>query len=237
MQFAKIIENTLVEPQDAEFNGIPNWRTNLLAIRRKGYMPVEGEPEPREGYSAAPATWHIVQQSETRIEPRREDPVTKEPFMEDVMEEDPETHEMKKVGEQQVTREVPVEFDTSYIQIDTWDYAELPEPEEPALPDTTERDTAEKAIVQAILAAATQYDAVQDIASMQDITIPALKELANQKGMPDSEFDALITKLTPYKWQLEAVENTTWADCWQGLKSRFAQWMQEILSAQANVTE
>jgi hypothetical protein len=232
MKYAKIVDNNLVYATSAEFRGIPHWETNIAAIRRRGYMPLNGEPEQREGYAATPSSWHVVEQSETRVEPRRENPVTKAPFMEDVMEEDPETHEMKKIGERQVTREVPVEFDTSYIQIDSYDYTEAPAPVEPDQPDTTERDAAEKAIVQAILAAATQYNAVQDIASMQDITIPALKELARQKGMPDTEFDALITKLTPYKWQLEAVEDTTWADCWQGLKSRFAQWMQELATAE-----
>jgi hypothetical protein len=232
MQYAKITDETLSYPKPSEFRHVPNWDRNEPLLRRHGYMPLNGEPEQREGYVATPASWHVVSQTETRIEPRREDPVTKAPFMEDVMEEDPETHEMKKIGEQQVTREVPVEFDTSYIQIDSYDYTEAPAPSEPEQPDTAERDAAEKAIVQAILAAATQYNAVQDIASMQDITIPALKELARQKGMPDAEFDALITKLTPYKWQLEAVEDTTWADCWQGLKSRFAQWMQELATAE-----
>lgn len=132
-QFVKEQDNLLVYAQDAEFRAIPNWRTNETAVRRHGYMPVQGEPEPREGYTAKPSAWHTVAGSETRIEPRREDPVTHEPFMEDIMEEDPETHEMVKVGERQVTRDVPVVYDKSYIQIDEWAYIPIPAPEPPPL--------------------------------------------------------------------------------------------------------
>ena len=100
----------------------------------------------------------------------------------------------------------------------------------PAQPDTTERDNAEKAIVAAIAALARKYDATADIEGMEDITIPNLTALADAKGVPASEFGALITELTPYKWQLEAVTGLLWAECWEGLKSRFAQWMREIAS-------
>ena len=224
MQYAKITNETLSYPKPSEFRHVSNWDRNEPLLRRRGYMPLTGEPEQRDGFRPVPASWHIVQQSETRKETRNADPVTGELFMEDVMLEDPETHEQRKIGERNVAREVDVVFDTSYIQVDEYDYEPVAQPGQ----DTTERDTAEKAIVQAIMLAAVQYGALQDLAEMDDITIPALKELATGKGMPDAEFDALITKLTPYKWQLEAVENMTWADCWAGLKSRFAQWMQEL---------
>lgn len=116
-----------------------------------------------------------------------------------------------------------------HIQITAWKWVPIPEP---IIPDTSERDNAEKAIVAAIAALAQKYDAIQDIASMEDITIPNLRALAVEKGVPDEEFGALITTLTPYKWQLEAVTGLVWADCWEGLKSRFMQWMQEILGNQ-----
>ena len=131
--WAKEVNHALVYASGEEFRGVPNWATHEQRCRKAGYLPLEGDPEPREGYSAEPASWHTVEQSETRDEPRREDPVTKEPFMEDILEPDPETGEMKKVGERQVTRIVPVEFDTSYIQIDAWNYIPIPIPE-PVLP-------------------------------------------------------------------------------------------------------
>ena len=124
MKYAREHRNQLVYPTTADFIGIPNWQSNEPAMRRKRWLPLVGDPEPREGYTPVPATWHTVNQSETRTEPRNEDPVTKEPFIEI----DPETGEAR-----QVTREVPVEFDTSYIQIDGWNYVPIPVPE-PVLP-------------------------------------------------------------------------------------------------------
>lgn len=123
---------------------------------------------------------------------------------------------------------VPVEFmlfPGDRIDIVRWDYRAIP-PE--PIPDTTERDNAEKAIVAAIKALAVKYDALDDLKALNDITIPTLTELAVEKGVPMEEFGALITGLTPYKWQLEAVVGLTWAECWEGLKSRFAQWLEEI---------
>lgn len=125
MTYAKDENNTLIYPTPAEFAGIPNWQTHDAAQRKRGYMPLVGEPEPREGYTVEPATWHTVEQSETRTEPRQ---VVVEDW-----EEDPETHERRKVGEHTEMRDTEVEFDASYIQVDTWNYVPIPVPE-PVLP-------------------------------------------------------------------------------------------------------
>ena len=42
-------------------------------------------------------------------------------------------------------------------------------------------------------------------------------------GMTDG-----ITAITPLKWQLEALVGGTWAECWQGLKSRFPEYLQQL---------
>ena len=96
-----------------------------------------------------------------------------------------------------------------------------------------ERNTAERQIVGLIVQIALNHDALEDLSQITDITIPNLEALARSKGvMPDSEeWLTLITSITPLKWQLEAVENTTWAECWQGLKSRFPEYLAEIISA------
>ena len=122
---------------------------------------------------------------------------------------------------------VPVEFlliENDHIDIVRWDYRAEPEPD---VPDTTDRDNAERSLVGAIKALAVKYDAISDLASLEDITIPNLRALADEKGVTPEDFGALITELTPYKWQLEAVTGFTWAECWEGLKSRFAQWLAE----------
>ncbi len=47
-------------PTEAEFPGIPNWWQHDYQLRKRGYMPRVGEAEPREGYTAEPATWRTV---------------------------------------------------------------------------------------------------------------------------------------------------------------------------------
>lgn len=88
------------------------------------------------------------------------------------------------------------------------------------VPDTAERDAAELAIVRLIAGLARRYDAVQDILSMSETGIPELQALAVRKGVPQEDFNALISEITPLKWQLEAVTGGTWAECWVGFKSR-----------------
>lgn len=94
------------------------------------------------------------------------------------------------------------------------------------------RNDAEFAIVSAIMTLAREHDAVQDIIAMEDVTIPTLTELANTKGVTPAEWSGLISKLTPLQWQLTAVAGGTWAECWQGLKSRFPMYVEQILSEQ-----
>ena len=102
---------------------------------------------------------------------------------------------------------------------------EIPEPQE----DTSLRDAAEKAIVQSIYNLAAKYNAIPDLISMTDITIPSLMELAQSKNVSLSDWNNLISEITPMKWQLEALVGGTWAECWDGLKSRFASWIAEII--------
>lgn len=92
------------------------------------------------------------------------------------------------------------------------------------------RDAAEKAIVAAIVELAKKKNALEDLAAMEDVNIPNLTALAAAKGVSPEEWNNLITSLTPMQWQLLAVVGGTWADCWDGLKSRFPQIMEEILS-------
>ena len=105
MQYAKEKDNALSYPTDAEFAGVVNWRANDKILRLRGYLPLAGEAEQREGYDAVPATWHKVTQSETVTEERQ----------------------VKENG-RYVMRPTPVTVDTSYIQIDTWSYVEVEEP-------------------------------------------------------------------------------------------------------------
>lgn len=129
MRYARTQDDTLVSPQPGEFPNIPNALTNDALLRRSGYLPLIGEPEPREGFTASPARWHVVEQSETHVEPRQafEDVMQEVPVEGASEGEEPQT-ELRVVGQRMVMRDTEVTTDTSYIQIDEWSYEPLPEP-------------------------------------------------------------------------------------------------------------
>lgn len=212
MLYAKIIDNQLVYPNDSEFQGVPNWRTNDQACRRRGYTPLVGDPEDREGYRATPATWHAVQQSETRTEPRREDPVTGEPFMEDVLVEDPDTHETRKVGTRRATRDVPVVFDTSYIQVDTWEYTEIPAP----APVQDQEDISDqiRQLVEMIQFYADKYTATEDLLAMEDVNIESLEALIDKYQVTADDKLTIMTKVQMRVLEIMATCRSTWHDIW-----------------------
>lgn len=210
--YAKIIDNALQFPQASEFLGIPHYMQNDNALRRKSYLLLVGTPEEREGYSATPSKWHVVKQSATRIEPRREDPVTKEPFMEDIMEEDPETHEMKKVGEQQVTREVPVEFDTSYIQIDEWSYQELPPPPESEQPEDISAQLQQ--VIELIMHYCDKYGATEEMLSLEDVNIAALTALIAKYEVTAEDQSAITNQILLIVLDIMGKLNATWYTIW-----------------------
>ena len=120
MTYAKIENDVLVYATAADFPAIPHWETHEQAVRRKGFLPLVGEAEPREGYIAEPATWHTVAQSITRIEPRQT-------IVED-WETDPETGERRKIGEHTEMVDTEITLDKSCIQVDAWEYIEIPIP-------------------------------------------------------------------------------------------------------------
>ena len=60
MEYAKDNNGVLEYPTDAEFVGVPNWRTHDRLLRMHGYLPLVGEADEREGYAASPKTWQTV---------------------------------------------------------------------------------------------------------------------------------------------------------------------------------
>ena len=110
-QYAKDNGQSLSYPTDEEFAGIVNWRSNDKVLRLKGYKPLEGTAQHQEGKEAQPKTWHVVSQSTTVTEQRQ----------------------VKENGSY-VMKPVPVTVDTSYIQIDTWKYIDIPEEHEDEQP-------------------------------------------------------------------------------------------------------
>ena len=93
------------------------------------------------------------------------------------------------------------------------------------------RKSAELAIVTEIVKLAKAKNALQDLAAIEDVTIPSLTRLAVQYGVSTDEWNALITTLTPLQWHLLAIVGGSWADCWQDLKGRFPEYLQELQQA------
>ena len=128
---------------------------------------------------------------------------------------------------------VPVEFElieSDHIDIVRWDYRAIPpEPK----PDTTERDNAEKAIVGRIAQLAVKYDALEDLVNlMDDLTIPNLLALAAEKEVTEADMQAVKADVAILVLDLMAKEGGDWSSCWEGMKSRFQQWLEELLSSQ-----
>ena len=122
-KWVKDNEGTLQYATDTEFEGIPNWSTHEAACRAKGYFPLEGTPEPREGYTASPSAWHVDHRTETHVEPRQ--------VRVDDWEEDPVTHERRVVGWHYEMRDTEITLDKSAIVVDEWAYAPIPVPTPP----------------------------------------------------------------------------------------------------------
>lgn len=91
----------------------------------------------------------------------------------------------------------------------------------PPEPDYSERNEAEHSIVAIIVALAEKYDALDELMGMQDISIPSLVGLADRHGVSEGELQSTETKILILARHLEAITGQTWADTWNGLKTRF----------------
>ena len=222
--YAKIIDNALQFPQASEFAGIPHWEGNDSAQRRRGYFPLVGTPEEREGYSATPSAWHIVQQSATRTEPRQ--------HTVDDYETDEETGERRKVGEHTEMVDTEITVDTSYIQVDEWQYTELPPPPEPPQP-SEEVVQATAAIINRIAKLVLDYDAVDDAKALDNFNIESLLALADAKVVKPEDMALLKEDLVLLKTDLEGKMDATWYQIWNGwLKGAIAEALQNMTKTQ-----
>lgn len=215
-QYAKYISETEIEyPQASSFAGVPHWETHDILLRRKEFVPLRGIPDERDGFQTVLDKFSFTKQTVTRIEPRREDPVTHQPFIEDVMEEDPETHEMKKVGEQQVTREVPVEFDDSYITVLEYHYEELPPEPEPEQPEDISAQLQQ--VRDLIMSMAEKYHAEEAIMQMEDFNIPAIEQLIEQYEVSDEDKAKISYAVNFVVLDLMGKIRMTWFDIWNDM--------------------
>lgn len=203
-QYAKEVNNALQYPQASEFSGIPHWETNDAALRRRHYLPLVGEAEPREGYTATPSRWHVVEQSETRVEPRQQ---TVEDY-----EKDEETGESRKVGEHTEMVDTEVTIDTSYIQIDEWQYTELPpEPE----PEPQEDISAQlQQVIELIMHYCDKYGATEELLAIDDINIASLTALIAKYQVTAEDQSAITNQIQLIVLDIMGKVNATWYTIW-----------------------
>jgi hypothetical protein len=205
-EYAKEVGSSLQFATDAEFVGVPNWRTNQAAARRKGYLPVSGEAPQREGYTATPSRWHVVEQSETRIEPRQQ---TVEDY-----EKDEETGERRKTGEHTEMVDTEITVDTSYIQVDEWQYTENPpEPE----PEPQEDISAQlQQVIELIMYYCEKYGATEELLSLEEINITTLSALIQKYEVTEEDQSAITNKVLLIVLDIMGKLEATWYDIWNG---------------------
>lgn len=231
-QYVHYISETEVSyPNPADFRGVPNWQTHDALLRSRGYLPLQNEPEEREGYTAEPSRYELVQQTKsvTRSKQVVVPDYEMDPEHPDVFVLN-EHGEKIKSGEHTEYQPFTEEVDDSFVRVVAWTYEPILEPEPEPESDTSRRDAAEEAIVRLIAGLAIKYNAVADVLAMTHPTIESLISLAADKGVPAEELGALITAITPHKWNLEAIQGTLWSECWEGLSSRLPQIVQKVVA-------
>lgn len=202
--YAKIIDNALQYPQESEFRGVPNYATNEPCMRRRGYLPLVGTPEERDGYSATPSAWHVVEQSATRIEPRQH---TVEDY-----ETDEETGERRKVGEHTEMVDTEITVDISYIQIDEWVYNELPPEPEPEQPEDISAQLQQ--VINLIMFYCDKYGATEEMLSLEDVNIAALTALIAKYEVSAEDQSAITNQILLIVLDIMGKLNATWYTIW-----------------------
>lgn len=100
-------------------------------------------------------------------------------------------------------------------------------------PDSTEeRDDAERYIVQKIAELADKYSAREALTNLEDISIPTLLQLADEYHVTAEDLQSLEVQVLILARHLEAVTGFTWSETWDGLKSRFRSYLEQILNAE-----
>ena len=71
-------------------------------------------------------------------------------------------------------------------------------------------------VVQLIMKTASDYNAVEDLKALPNISIASLFGLASEKGVPPAEVQSLITQVVLLKTDIEAKYSKSWYAIWNG---------------------
>ena len=204
-QYAKYISETEIQyPQASSFAGVPHWETHDILLRRKGFVPLRGIPEERDGFQTVLDRFIFTEQKKTRVEPRQKTV--------DVMEKDEETGEMKKVGEQTIMEDTEIEFDDSFITVLDYHYTELPPEPEPEQPEDI--STQLQQVVDIILYYCDKYTATEELLALDDVNIQSLTNLIEAHNVLPEDQSAIMVKVQLIVLDLMGKLNETWYTIW-----------------------
>ena len=110
-----------------------------------------------------------------------------------------------------------------------WEAVEEEKPQ-PAPEDTAERDAAEFSLVSVIFDLAVRYDAVNELSHLDAVSIPSLLDVSSRYGVTAGDLQAAETSILILARHLEAITGLSWADTWDGLKSRFPGYVAELIN-------
>lgn len=92
------------------------------------------------------------------------------------------------------------------------------------------RDAAEREIVVAIVNLAKKYNAIEEIASLDEITIPNLMAVKARHSVMNEDMNNLMSELSVCQLQLQAVVGGTWQTVWEDFKTRFPSIISDIIN-------
>ena len=220
--FAKYISETEISYPDYfkyPFKNVPNVLTNESLHRKFNYVPLVCGHVPEDGFSLTYKKFRYVNQTSIKIVKTDVNPETGEKIIKDVI--DPKTGNI--IAKVPHMIEIEKEFDASYIEVIEWEEIQIPA--DPIADEMLRlkiaKEESEFAIVLLICRLASKYDALEDIAAMEDITIPNLQKLAEAKNVSSSDMMETMMGIQLQVLQLQAVSGGTWADCWKALKDKF----------------
>jgi hypothetical protein len=122
-----------------------------------------------------------------------------------------------------------ITVDTSYIQIDEWQYTENPPEPEPPQP-SEEVCQATAAIINRIAELVMNYDAIEDAKALDNFNIENLLALAQAKNVTPEDMASLKEDLVLLKTDLEGKMDATWYQIWNGwLKGAIADALQNLV--------
>ena len=127
-------------------------------------------------------------------------------------ETDEETGESRKVGEHTEMVDTEITVDTSYIQVDEWEYTELPPEPEPEQPEDISAQLQQ--VISLIMFYCDKYGATEEMLSLEDVNIAALTSLIAKYEVSAEDQSAITNQILLIVLDIMGKLNATWYTIW-----------------------